>query len=1006
GGAIKLNATGGTITIDGTVSANGYAHFGDRAGGGAGGSVWLITGTLEGSGAITADGGNGNGTEGGGAGGGRISLEWTSRTFDGLIRARSGSGYRYGHHGTIWVPGARWGELWNNTFHVTGDIALAPGTYNIAELYIDSGVTLECQGDPTAINAPSGGTGGDPHGSGVTITAATGITIEEGARVSADTLGFVSNQGPGAGAYAADQGAGGSYGGKGGDGAGAPAAAVYGVIDAPTALGSGGAHRYGWGGIGGGAIKLDATGGTITIDGTITANGYAHFGERAGGGAGGSIWLIADTLEGTGSMTANGGNGNGTEGGGGGGGRIFISTITPGTNYQYIGTGTVIGGSGYRTGEEGTIRYGSGAADEEGDGMPDQWEVTYGLNPAIDDSGDDADSDGLTNGDEYTEGTDPTNPDCDDDGLSDGDEVNVWGSDPWNPDSDGDGFSDGWEAGHIADGFHPMDPLLPNPDNLRIWDNGDPGNSNWSSLQNWSNDTLPAGGDIVVFNATSTANCSGDVIPDNMLHILLDTGYTGILTIQQNSVDGVGDTLTVSGDIVVTEGSIVCAGDTMVLPDGEGITINATNITVVPGGSINANGQGFPHDAGPGKGPNAGDCSGGGGYGGRGGDGRDSLRGSRYGSVDQPLALGSGGGGASAGTGGGAIKLNVTDTLTVNGTISANGNKGAGNYAGGSGGSVWIVCDTFAGTGTISANGGNGGNTTYPGGGGGGRISLVWTSGNRAFSGVISAAGGLGYRSLRAGPGTIYVPDGLWDELYNDTYPVDASVALALGTYYIQNLHVTNNATLGVQGDDMGVIVDNPNATFVGTWPSATNADKYGPDCQYHATGDGSSTATWTPDVPETATYNVYAWWTVHSNRARNAKYTVYYNGGSETISVNQEVRGGQWNLLGTFPFLAGTSGYVQLTDDADEYVIADAIMLAKPPVGNESDPAHGRGVVINSDNITIDAGAAISANGEGFGPSTGPGAAANAGDCSFFGQRRRRCCIWKRWWSGQAECD
>jgi len=287
GGAIKLNAT------DGTVSANGYAHFGDRAGGGAGGSVWLITGTLEGSGAITADGGNGNGTEGGGAGGGRISLEWTSRTFDGLIRARSGSGYRYGHHGTIWVPGARWGELWNNTFHVTGDIALAPGTYNIAELYIDSGVTLECQGDPTAINAPSGGTGGDPHGSGVTITAATGITIEEGARVSADTLGFVSNQGPGAGAYAADQGAGGSYGGKGGDGAGAPAAAVYGVIDAPTALGSGGAHRYGWGGIGGGAIKLDATGGTITIDGTITANGYAHFGERAGGGAGGSIWLIA-----------------------------------------------------------------------------------------------------------------------------------------------------------------------------------------------------------------------------------------------------------------------------------------------------------------------------------------------------------------------------------------------------------------------------------------------------------------------------------------------------------------------------------------------------------------------------------------------------------------------------------------------------------------------------------------------------------------------------------------
>ncbi|MBW1860704.1 MAG: hypothetical protein JRI70_11830, partial [Deltaproteobacteria bacterium] len=297
--------------------------------------------------------------------------------------------------------------------------------------------------------------------------------------------------------------------------------------------------------------------------------------------------------------------------------------------------------------------------------------------------------------------------------------------------------------------------------------------------------------------------------------------------------------------------------------------------------------------------------------------------------------------------------------------------------------------DTLAGEGSISANGGNGGNTTYPGGGGGGRISLAWTSGNRAFSGVISASGGLGYRSLRASPGTIYVPDtpvNLWDELYDASHPVNGSVSLAQGTYYIQDLHVTNNARLGAQGDDVGVIVDNPDATFVGTWDGGTSTGSYGGDIRWHAAGDGSATATWTPDVPETANYNVYVWYKEHSNRARNAKYTVYYNGGSETISVNQEVRGSKWNLLGTFPFLAGTSGYVQLTDDADEYVIADAIMLAKPPVGNESDPAHGRGVVINSDNITVDAGSAISANGEGFGPSTGPGVAADAGDCSGGG--------------------
>jgi hypothetical protein len=45
-----------------------------------------------------------------------------------------------------------------------------------------------------------------------------------------------------------------------------------------------------------------------------------------------------------------------------------------------------------------------------------------------------------------------------------------------------------------------------------------------------------------------------------------------------------------------------------------------------------------------------------------------------------------------------------------------------------------------------------------------------------------------------------------------------------------------------------------------------------------------------------------------------------------EIVEVNQEVNGGQWNLLGTYPFAAGTSGSVVLSDEADEYVIADAI--------------------------------------------------------------------------------
>ncbi|GAI09912.1 unnamed protein product, partial [marine sediment metagenome] len=61
GGAIKLAATG-TITVDGTLSANGgngWYGAGCYGGGGSGGSIWISSGTLTGSGKICATGGNG-----------------------------------------------------------------------------------------------------------------------------------------------------------------------------------------------------------------------------------------------------------------------------------------------------------------------------------------------------------------------------------------------------------------------------------------------------------------------------------------------------------------------------------------------------------------------------------------------------------------------------------------------------------------------------------------------------------------------------------------------------------------------------------------------------------------------------------------------------------------------------------------------------------------------------------------------------------------------------------
>lgn len=108
--------------------------------------------------------------------------------------------------------------------------------------------------------------------------------------------------------------------------------------------------------------------------------------------------------------------------------------------------------------------------DCDGDWLTNGEELAAGtliLNP-------DTDGDGVVDGTEMNDGTDPLNPcsylaihqnilppalawaqlDCDSDGLPNSAEQNI-GTDPQNPDTDGDGVSDGQEE---SDGSNPLDP--------------------------------------------------------------------------------------------------------------------------------------------------------------------------------------------------------------------------------------------------------------------------------------------------------------------------------------------------------------------------------------------------------------------------------------------------------------------------------------------------------------------------------------------------------------------
>ncbi len=218
---------------------------------------------------------------------------------------------------------------------VTTDSVLVAGSYVFDMVSVTNGATLTLEGY-------------------VEIDAAS-VSIDAGARVSADGTGYGSGQGPGGGGGDGYGGAGGGHGGRGGDGGlGQSGGSTYGSAVGPDQMGSGGGGPGGSGGSGGGAIVLDVTG-AVTIDGVLSADGASASGQ-SGGGAGGTIRIDATTVSGTGELHANGGasgsTGGAAAGGGGGGGRIYLRSSV----FDLTGPITATGGTGVaESGAAGTI---------------------------------------------------------------------------------------------------------------------------------------------------------------------------------------------------------------------------------------------------------------------------------------------------------------------------------------------------------------------------------------------------------------------------------------------------------------------------------------------------------------------------------------------------------------------------------------------------------------------------------------------------------------------------
>lgn len=402
GGAIQIDVSGAS-TVDGTVTANGSGS--SRTG--AGGSVWLTTGTLSGSGTISA---NAGGTSYG-AGGGRVSVVLTSgSTFGNVSMTAYGYGglsSRIGGAGTVYTEtsgGAnRTVIVDNNNQAIDQDdeqertAAIPPtdmpggSSWTVDRIVVRNKGVLEVTATAdltlTANAITNSGTGegsvrlnGGTFNTPATLTIASNIvliadgtnsltcdlTIKSGAtlthslnaaiytedykmdltvngNLTIESGGEVNVNEKGFWSKRGPGSPSSSYGAAHG-GDGYNSSATYGSMLAPVNLGSGNDNSNGRGG---GAIKLTVTGST-TLNGPMSADGRNY--DRTG--SGGSIYLTTGTLSGSGSIHADGGDYTGRNAGGG---RVAV-VITNGTFSGHSGSISAYGGNvGSTIGGPGTV---------------------------------------------------------------------------------------------------------------------------------------------------------------------------------------------------------------------------------------------------------------------------------------------------------------------------------------------------------------------------------------------------------------------------------------------------------------------------------------------------------------------------------------------------------------------------------------------------------------------------------------------------------------------------
>jgi hypothetical protein len=162
-------------------------------------------------------------------------------------------------------------------------------------------------------------------------------------------------------------------------------------------------------------------------------------------------------------------------------------------------------------------------------------------------------------------------------------------------------------------------------------------------------------------------------------------------------------------------------------------------------------------------------------------------------------------------------------------------------------------------------------------------------------------------------------------------------------------------------------VLDDGDAGFhtVGDWTRWTGQGYQG-DVHSAAPGTGSGIAAWTFQGILPGMYRVSATWTDNPNRATNSPFGIF-DGSTllATVLVNQRMApkgfselGVWWHDLGTMHVVNGSTLVVQLADNADGFLNADAVRIERigpraPVAGDDSYHVHaGEALVVTSPGV------------------------------------------------------